>query len=97
MEYLRDPSSIHRCFNYINDMPDVLASSIELFADDTKILRKIDDVENVDILQSDLDHLNKWSNVWLLKFNVEKCKPLSVCNKFNSAYYLKDDATKNKI
>ena len=53
---------------YINDLPDSVNSPAYLFADDTKIYRKIKETADIDILQQDLSKLEEWSNTWLLKF-----------------------------
>ena len=45
-----------------------------MFADDSKLYRVIQDKSDVLALQEDLDLLDTWSNDWLLKFNVAKCK-----------------------
>ena len=41
----------------VNDIPNVATSSIEMFADDTKIYREINNAEDTLVLQSDLDFL----------------------------------------
>ncbi len=56
---------------FINDIPIEISSHIKIFADDTKVYNKSN---QCNILQDDLDKLNRWSNKWLLPFNVEKCK-----------------------
>jgi len=58
---------------FINDIPVDIASSIKIFADDTKIYNT---THHCDIIQSDLDKLAYWSEKWLLPFNVDKCKVL---------------------
>ena len=65
---------------YINDMPEVVdnLTFIFLFADDTKIFRRINSQADVDILQKDIDKLIKWSNIWLLKFHPDKCKYMGI-------------------
>ena len=65
---------------YINDLPDEVSEGTEiyLFADDTKIYRKIDNINDCNILQSDLNKLLQWSNKWLLKFHPNKCKVIKV-------------------
>ena len=60
---------------YINDLPNHVNSSIQMFADDTKIFTKIDKPEDATKLQHDIDELQKWSMKWIL-FNVTKCKTL---------------------
>ena len=63
---------------YINDLLDEIDSDGFLFADDTKIFRKIVSQEDSSILQSDIDKLQKWSEKWLLKFHPDKCHVLSL-------------------
>lgn len=65
---------------FINDMPlSVSRSTMALFADDAKCSRMIKDVNDCLILQSDLDKLTDWSNMWLMVFNPSKCKVMSIC------------------
>jgi hypothetical protein len=47
-----------------------------MYADDTKIARGIHTNEDFQILQSDLDRLVQWSQVWQLHFNIDKCKTM---------------------
>ena len=56
---------------YINDLPEVVSSSVKIFADDTKLYNKD---SNSDIIQQDLDALCTWAKIWQLHFNVKKCK-----------------------
>jgi Reverse transcriptase (RNA-dependent DNA polymerase) len=60
----------------INDL-DAAVSLAELllkFADDTKLARVIRSNEDRAGLQSALDRLMDWSEVWGMRFNVKKCK-----------------------
>jgi len=68
---------------YINDMPDCVAATAYLFADDTKLYKEIKSPEDSNSLQRDLDSLQEWSNTWLLKFHPNKCKVMTVSNKKN--------------
>ena len=65
---------------FINDMPDMVESMCQLFADDAKIFRSVDlrDKEGNVKLQEDLDKLCEWSRKWQLPFNTEKCKVLHI-------------------
>ena len=63
---------------YINDLPEQVTSSVFLFADDTKVLRKVTSLEDAVILQNDLEALERWSDKWLLEFNPDKCHVLSL-------------------
>ena len=53
-------------------------SLIGLYADDTKLSRKIATSTDCDILQHDIDTLNKWCISNKMKFNTDKCKVLTV-------------------
>lgn len=57
---------------FINDMPEVVHSSIQMFADDTKIFRIVNNPDQAQLLQNDLNALEEWSNLWQLRFNAEK-------------------------
>ena len=63
---------------YINDLLDDIESDGFLFADDTKIFRKITSPEDSITLQSDIDRLENWSEKWLLRFHPDKCHVLSI-------------------
>ena len=59
---------------YINDLPENLSNVTKIYADDTKIIADTSRPDaNLD-LQKDLDALADWSDRWLIKLNVEKCK-----------------------
>ncbi len=49
-------------------------SHINLFADDTKIIRKVESVNYCMKLQEDLDKIGRWSRTWHMEFNLNKCK-----------------------
>ena len=75
---------------FINDLPDLVNSSIYLFADDTKIFNKIQTIQDATILQDDLNILSDWSDQWLLRFHPEKCKLIHFGkNNPSSPYTLK--------
>ena len=63
---------------YINDMPDVVSEGtmIRLFADDCLAYRTIRSEEDQQILQKDLEKLQKWTLTWGMKFNPSKCQIL---------------------
>ena len=46
---------------YVNDIPNIVKSSVKLFADDTKIYRELIHDSNTSVLQSDLDSLEEWT------------------------------------
>ena len=71
---------------FINDITDDIKAGIKLFADDTclYIIFETNDVgDATDILNSDLDTVNKWAKQWLVTFNPQKTKSLYVSLKNN--------------
>jgi hypothetical protein len=66
---------------YINDIHEQLHSEIRLFADDSIVYREINSPDDHRLLQEDLDRLAKWSDDWLMEFNVTKCYLLSITKK----------------
>ncbi|XP_071944903.1 uncharacterized protein [Antedon mediterranea] len=58
---------------YINDLPDILESHTEMFADDTKLFNHIKSRADCEALQRDIDAANDWAKTWQLQFNVNKC------------------------
>jgi hypothetical protein len=64
---------------YINDLPDICEGDVGmyLFADDAKLFKFIKSRADCSVLQTNLDKLQEWSNNWLLKLNVKKCKVIS--------------------
>ena len=79
---------------FVNDLPDAVESSdVAMFADDTKIYKKIKSLEDAASLQSDINHLDDWSTTSGLKFNEIKCKSQSITRKLKpviSTYNLKN-------
>ena len=63
---------------YVNDMPDIVSSTAKMFADDTKVYRKIKLIQDCKDLQDDLNNLSAWSAKWLLRFNATKCVVLKI-------------------
>ena len=61
---------------FVNDLPSVASSNIQMFADDTKIYRPVPTSDQQDMLQQDLDSLSEWSRKWQLPFNEGKCTTL---------------------
>ena len=57
---------------YINDLPDSTKSKVRLFADDTAIYLAVSSLQDAQILQQNLDHLNKWELEWDMEFKNSK-------------------------
>ena len=68
---------------FINDMPQGIDidSNLALYADDTKLWRKIKCDEDIAKLQNDIGYLQKWSECNKMKFHPRKCKVLSIHSK----------------
>ena len=63
---------------YINDLPDNIASTVRLFADDTIIYNTS---ENHEILQDDLRRLEIWEKKWDMQFHPLKCEHVTFTRK----------------
>jgi hypothetical protein len=64
---------------FINDMPSVVNfSSVALFADDSKCFNQISCRNDCLNLQNDLNNLFDWSLKWMMSFNPDKCKIMSI-------------------
>ena len=71
---------------YINDLSDQCSkqdasTKTYLYADDAKIYKVINDISDQSGLQAVLNTVKTWSDEWLLRLNIDKCKTVS--------YYLK--------
>ena len=60
---------------YINDLTQNISANIKLFADDSSLFIKVDNVETAhQTLMSDLDTITAWARRWKMKFNPEISK-----------------------
>ena len=57
---------------YVNDLPTLLSNLITLYADDSKLVEKVATPSDEQSIQTDLDSVGRWANMWLLAFNVDK-------------------------
>ncbi len=60
---------------YICDMSDGMTSYMNMFADDSQILRKVTK-EDYKALNQDLEKIGVWSRKWEMEFNARKCSVL---------------------
>ncbi|KAK2169129.1 hypothetical protein LSH36_12g17010 [Paralvinella palmiformis] len=61
---------------FVNEMPELVHTSILIFADDTKVFTEIRNEEDATKLQENLTALQEWSQMWQLRFNPDKCHVL---------------------
>ena len=73
---------------HINDLPDVVNSSVRLFADDCLLYRNIKTERDHTILQQDLANLEIWAKNCGMRFNAKECYILSIRNKSQRMYTL---------
>ncbi len=79
---------------YINDLPHMVESLVQMFADDTKVFRRIGGMDDCKQLQEDLTNLQQWSNKWQLRFNAAKCKVMHIgYHNSKHIYELSDSRT----
>ncbi|XP_069156667.1 uncharacterized protein [Procambarus clarkii] len=63
---------------YINDKDENVTNLIIKFTDDSQIIGKVGNHNDIEVLQRDLHELHKWSEDWQMLFNNDKCKTLHV-------------------
>ena len=62
------------------------ASTIALYADDSKMFRVINCDDDQMLFQNDLDKLYHWSQRNLMDFNSKKCKIMRITKKTSALY-----------
>ena len=83
---------------FVNDLPDDVQSVLKLFADDSKLYRKVRSPLDAEALQRDLNALSDWSHKWQLSFNVEKCKVMHLGKPNRQhTYFMKDGSIETLI
>ena len=66
---------------YIDEVSDLnLSSKISLYADDAKIYRNVNNINQYQLLQEDLDKFSNFCDEWQLTINANKCELLQLGN-----------------
>ena len=63
---------------YVNDLPEQVNSYCKLFADDAKLYKELQNLDDFETMQDDLNKLCQWTIKWLMLFNVDKCKVMHI-------------------
>ena len=63
---------------FINDLPNHVIAALLLYADDSKVYKEITCENDIELLQTDLDSMDSWSDKWLLRFAPDKLKRLTI-------------------
>jgi len=60
---------------------------LSFFADDAKLMRVVNNREEVSLLQEDLDSMEEWTKKWEMNFNIEKCSVMHFGHGNQKAVY----------
>ena len=77
--------------NDIDDAVDCVETFMKKFADDTKVASVTDNLTQCRKLQDQLDALLRWSAIWQMSFNIDKCVVMHIGNTNLNHQYMMDD------
>jgi hypothetical protein len=82
----------------MNDLPNVVANTVRIFADDTKLYVSVRNEEDRKTLQDDINRLSDWPDPWLIKFNTSKCSVIHLGhNNPKYDYDMRDNSELQKL
>ena len=74
---------------FINDLGNGIESTLRKYADDRNLAGVADTPEGCDVIQKDMDRMESWAEMNLMKFNRSKCRvPLLGRNNYIHRYRL---------
>lgn len=76
---------------YVQDLPYWITVSILMFADDTKLWSKISQESDSSALHQALDKLVQWTELWGMRFNIDKCKVMHVGHDIPTKHIMQDN------
>lgn len=81
---------------YTNDLLETVIIATKLFAEDIKLYREVNKLEDSKSIQEDINTLKNWSDTWLIKYDASKCKCIHL-NKINPNHqYVMGDISTNQ-
>jgi len=72
---------------FVNEIPDIVNHPCKMYADDTKLLARLDHPLASQKLQTDINNIAEWCKTWQMKLNIEKCKIMHIGKKNNFFVY----------
>ena len=72
---------------FINDLPDVIRVMMRMYADDSKILRRLKAPDHVNQVQVSVNNSVKRANIWQMFYHHKKCHHLHVGNSMEDTAY----------
>ena len=71
----------------INGLPDVIRVMMRMYADDSKILRRLKAPDHVNQVQVSVNNSVKWANIWQMFYHHKKYHHLHVGNNMEDTAY----------
>ena len=81
---------------YVNDIVEIVSSSIKLYADDAKVYGHVDSQQQRQVIQNDLIAIEEWSKKWQLPLNIKKCSVIHLGSKNPEYQYQLEGRTVQK-